>query len=253
MFFMLLDAKNGKKTLQILKDNKKDILGINISTLANTVLAYYVMTHVPPTVYVIVFFSCLPLFEHLLSRKRTGIRETAFLFKLAVFVSSLLIAGFVSTSDANNTAIGIVVTMISSLFAVIYMKQTSKLHQEAEATIFQVLTLRFILVSLLCGTYAFSQGTISELSSHEIGLILFTAFTGSIIPLFLMQLSIKKLGGAVSALFTPIIPVFCMIMMLVLGYLEFSALEMLLVTGMSFMIFYQAKLDLNKKEGTSNA
>ncbi|MFO4721008.1 hypothetical protein V5H08_03325 [Vibrio cholerae] len=66
--------------------------------------------------------------------------------------------------------------------------------------------------------------------------------TGSIVPLFLMQKSIKKLGAKVTAQFTPLTPILCLLFMTLVENQRFSVLEISLTLLIALTMLYQATL-----------
>lgn len=232
IFFALLNLRKIGEITNIFMLRKKDFAVINISTLVNTLAAFVVMQYVPPITYVIVFFSSIPLFTNILSLKLDEI----LIKQTAVVIISLGIAAIVSHSNTNALLLGLSLTLLSSAFAAIYMKKTSELHQKTEIQTSQVLAARFILVVIVCGCYSIYKGTYTQVSSDNMLLFLYIALTSSIIPLFLLQSSIKKIGSSKTSNFMPLIPVLCFMLMALSDSYIVSIKELTLIVILSILL-----------------
>lgn len=232
LFFALLNFQKIGKIVEIFTSRKKDFLIINFSTFVNTLTAFIVMQYVPPITYVIVFFSSIPLFTNLLSLKF----DKALIKQIAVVMVSIGIAAMVSHSDINALLLGILLTLLSSAFAAIYMKNTSKIHAQTDIQTSQILTARFILVVIVCGSYSLYKGTYTQISSDNMLLFLYIALTSSIIPLFLLQSSIKKIGSSKTSNFLPLIPILCFILMAFSDSYAVTIKEFILIVILSILL-----------------
>lgn len=232
LFFALLNLRKIGEIINIFISRKKDFGVINFSTLVNTLTAFVVMQYVPPITYVIVFFSSIPLFTNLLDFKI----DKVLIKQIVVVIMSLGIAAIVSHSDINALLLGILLTLVSSAFAAIYMKKTSELHAQTNIQTSQVLAARFILVVIVCGCYSLYKGTYTQISSDNMLLFLYIALTSSIIPLFLLQSSIKKIGSSKTSNFMPLIPLLCFILMAFSDSYVVSVKELVLIVILSILL-----------------
>ena len=238
LFFILINIKSFNELTLIAKSNINEIIKINISTLINTFLAFYVMLYVSPIVYIIVFFSGLSFFSIL--GKFDG-NKLKLSLSLAVFIFSIMTSIVIADGTIANTTIGIILTLVSTFFALLYMKETGKLHQNLGVTISQILALRIFLVIVLCGSYSLCRSSFLTLESSELLLLMAISIVGSIIPLFLMQGAIKKLGAALTAQFTTFTPVICLTFMVLVDGASFSTFEIFAICAMTLLLFIQAK------------
>ncbi|MEN6669257.1 DMT family transporter [Psychrobacter sp. B38] len=232
LFFALLNFRKIGEIFNIFVARKKDFGVINFSTLVNTLSAFVVMQYVPPITYVIVFFSSIPLFTNLLSLKI----DKVLIKQIAVVVISLGIAAMVSNSNTNALLLGISLTLLSSAFAAIYMKKTSELHKKTEIQTSQVLAARFILVAIVCGCYSIYKGTYTQVSTDNMLLFIYIALTSSIIPLFLLQSSIKKIGSSQTSNFMPLIPILCFVLMALSDSYTVTIKELVLVIILTIIL-----------------
>lgn len=232
VFYFFLNFKNISKIINVFMPRKKDFLLINICTLINTLSAFVVMKYIPPITYVIVFFSSIPFFTKILDRKI----DIILIKHTIILLISLAIAGMISHSSLDQIVIGVSITLISSLFATIYMIRTSNLHSTTEITSTQVLTARFFLVVFICGTYSLYNHTYSEISFDNITIFIYIALTSSIIPFFLLQSSIRKIGSELTSKFLPLIPILCLILMTFFSSYNVSIKEILIVLFLTLFI-----------------
>ncbi len=180
---MILNLRNIPNLLEFVKTNSISIFKLNVSTLINTLLAFYVMVYVSPIVYIIVFFSGLSFFSIFVNSSHEN--KAIKLLTLAVFLVALVTSVLISSSNMIDTAFSIILTLISTYFALQYMQESGEFHTKVGMSTSEVLALRFFLVIIACGGYSFYQTSLLQLESEEIFLLLAIAVFGSIIPLFL--------------------------------------------------------------------
>lgn len=240
IFFFSVNVKSLKVILEILVSNKKLIFKINLSTLINTLLAFYVVLYISPIAYIMVFFAGLSFFNALHNHRMiSNLEKFIHIVSVALAIS---ISFLISNAGVYDTVVGLCLTLISTLFGAFYMRESAHLHQETDISASQILSIRFFMVIILCGVYSiFSIGQYG-ISFHDIALLSVIAITGCIVPLFLMQKSIKKLGAKVTAQFTPLTPVLCLIFMTLVENEHFSALEVSLTLLMALAMLYQTTL-----------
>jgi len=238
LFFIFINLSNFTKLTSIAKNNFSEIIKINISTLINTFLAFYVMLYVSPIVYIIVFFSGLSFLSVLFKFNGNKLKLS---FTLGVFIFSIITSVIISDTAIGRTTAGIVLTLISTFFALQYMNKTDELHNNLGVTVSQVLALRFFLVIIICGSYSLYDSSFSTLKPTDLLLLMSISIVGSIIPLFLIQGAIKKLGASLTAQFTPFTPIICLVFMVLIEGTIFSTLEVLSICVMTLLLFIQAK------------
>lgn len=240
-FFSAINLKNINEIASVVAAHKGLVFKINISTLVNTLLAFYVVLFVSPLAYVIVFFSGLSFFNTIYIKRGADNLET--FVNLLTITLALSIGYLVSNAELLNTVIGLSLTLISTLFGAFYMRESSLLHFRAGITVSQILSIRFYLVIILCGLYSFVKIDDLRIGYSDLGLLLLIAVTGSIIPLFLMQKSIKTLGPKTTSQFTPLTPILCLIFAVLIENQSFSVLEIGLTLLIMLMMLCQTILN----------
>ncbi|QUM88031.1 DMT family transporter [Moritella sp. 36] len=251
--FTLFNSKNIRQIITESLQQPSTLLQLNITTLANTLLAFVVMTYVSPLIYAIVFFGCLPFFNSALQWRLFANNKSSYIFNLVSCLSAIFLAFYISDRVMPATAQGISYSLISCFFAALYMQRSEYFHRKTGLTPSQVLSVRFYLVILACGSYALLQASTLMLNSTEWLMLSGAAITGSVIPLFLMQVAIKKLGAAVTAQFMPSIPVLCMTFLTALGIAQFSGLEILAIVSFSMLLIAQIRYKVHKRHVAANA
>jgi drug/metabolite transporter (DMT)-like permease len=243
VFFTLINIRNLRQTLNILLREKMLIFKINISTLMNTLLAFYVVLYISPIAYIIVFFSGLSFFNSLYNYRNVRSLEMTInmlAISLAVFISFLI-----SNASLVDTIIGVYLTLISTVFASFYMRESATLHTKTDISVPQILSIRFYLVIILCGFYSVYSISHQSISTSDLSLLFLIAVTGSIVPLFLMQKSIKILGPKLTAQFTPLTPILCLMFMALIEKEQFSILEISLTFLIALVMLCQGILKPN--------
>ncbi|QUM83739.1 DMT family transporter [Moritella sp. 28] len=253
LIFILLNINSFRQIIMASFQQRLTLLQINLTTLANTLLAFVGMTYVSPLVYGIIFFGCLPFFNNALQWRLFANNKSSYTFNLVSCLSAIFIAGYISDQTMIANTQGISYALISCFSAALYMLRSEYFHRKTGLTPSQILSVRFYLVILICGGYALLQPNTLILNSNEWLMLSGAAITGSVIPLFLMQVAIKKLGAAVTAQFMPSIPVLCMTFLTALGIAQFSGLEILAIVSFSMLLIAQIRYKVHKRHVAANA
>ncbi|WP_137297655.1 DMT family transporter [Psychromonas sp. SP041] len=243
VFFTLINIKNLRETLNILLREKMLVFKINISTLMNTLLAFYVVLYISPIAYIIVFFSGLSFFNSLYNYRDVRSLEMTInmlAISLAVFISFLM-----SNANLVDTITGVTLTLTSTVFASFYMRESAMLHTKTDISVPQILSIRFYLVIVLCGFYSVYSISHQSISTSDLSLLFLISVTGSIVPLFLMQKSITTLGPKLTAQFTPLTPILCLMFMALIEKQHFSILEISLTFLIALVMLCQLILKPN--------
>lgn len=247
IFFSIINLKHFYKILKVIKQYKYLVFKINVSTLVNTLLAFYIVLFISPISYIIVFFSGLSFFNAILTKNI--INKTELFFNFLTIILALNISFLISNAELYNTLMGLILTLISTLFAAFYMQDSALLHIKSKITVSQILSIRFILVIIVCGFYSFLEINNQIITAKDFGLLSLIAITGTIIPLFLIQKSIKTIGPQKTSKLTPLTSVLCLIFMKLIGAQTFSIVEVTLTILVTFTMMYQAILNYhNHKE-----
>ncbi|WP_297575970.1 hypothetical protein [uncultured Deefgea sp.] len=242
LFFLLLNSKHFSDLWRSVLTYRNLLLIINVTTLANTVLAFLVMTYVSPLVYVTVFFGSLPIMKDITVFERYVLKTSAFWLNGAVLIGALTIAALTSASSNSETMKGLGLTLLSSYFAAMYMQKSAEFHKQSGLNSSQLLSLRFFLVIVVCGAYSLFQHDNASLNQTDLIMLVGTAISGSIIPLFLMQRSIVRLGVRRTVQWMPMLPLMCMVILSALGLELFTAWQILAVFVFSILLFLQTRL-----------
>lgn len=239
-FFFIINVRSRKEIWDILASQKKLVFKINLSTLVNTLLAFYVVIYISPIAYIMVFFSGLSFFNALLNRREVGRLEMP--TNITATILAVAVSFLISDAGTYNTIIGLVLTLISTLFGAFYMRESANLHKETGISASQILSIRFFLVIILCGIYSLFAIPQHDININDFALLCLITVMGSIIPLFLMQKSIKTLGAKMTAQFTPLTPILCLLFMVLIENQHFSALEISLTLLIALVMLYQANM-----------
>ncbi len=228
---------NISKMLNILKKSLQYPLifwNINFTTLLNTLLAFVVMKYESALIYAIVFFGTLPFFTQIVSKK-FSIKYNK---NILLFFSSIILGLLVSKVSFTDSLIGIVLTIISSFFAAIYLYQSEILHKKTNFTSSELLSIRFFLVIIFCGFYTFSYDNIYQITFEEWEILFYISLSSTVLPLFLLQKSVKNIGSNETSSFLPLIPLLAMLVIPFFNNISFSIFEYILLFCFSFFFYF---------------
>ncbi len=245
MVFISINVKKIKLIISKSINHLYLIFQLNITTLVNTLAAFVVMLYISPLIYAIIFFGTIPFFTDIVKKNNINFKNNGILF-----IASILLSFYISNAQLLEACIGILLTLISSYFASIYLCKSEILHQKTGFTSSELLSIRFFVVIILCGLYAVIYDAVFLIENNEFALLSIIALTSSIIPLFLLQRAIKNLGAETTSLFLPLIPIFSVLILIFFDTSAFTAFEFLLIVLFAILFFFIGKLKIkvNKKK-----
>lgn len=244
IFFLLVNIRNIGGITRLF-EHKWLLLVINISTLINNLFAFVIFKYISPISYVMVFFSGLAFFGVMKNPRTAPIQ--VLLINCVTLILSLLIGFLTADADLDDTLIGLGLSLFSAVFGAIYIHATALLHENAGATSTQILLLRFPLLLLLTAPFALYDIGQHGMAIDDFWMLLIIALTTCIIPLFLMQKSIRQIGARITSQFTSLTPILCMVFMMLIDDKHFTALQGILIAMVTVSMVIQAKLNFPKE------
>ncbi len=195
LFFLLINVRSLKGLIGTCRLNIVGLLVVNITTLVVTVMAFFVMSYVSSLVYVVVFFSGLPFFSSLKRSESSRGNFNRILINAAILGLGVILGGVISKSNMESTIIGVSLSLISCVFASLYMFFSESFQKNTGFDSSKILAVRFFGVILICGAFVVYEGGLSTMEYSDLLLFVGIAITGSIVPLYFMQSSISRIGA----------------------------------------------------------
>lgn len=217
LVFVLVRIRMLRKLLEVCRRHARLVLLINLATLVNTVLAYVVLQYITPISYLIVFFGVTPVMASWLANDDTA--RIGRVQSLLLLPSSVVFGWLANPQLDAVSAFFVATTLVASFSGASYMRWSSLLQRDAALASADIMAIRFGLTALVCGVlFEDDIGTIAG-NPNALLFIFMTALMGSILPLFLMQVSLRRIGLEKTAAWFPVVPVLCILASSVMGLL----------------------------------
>lgn len=192
----------------------KNIAAINLITLCIVLLAFEALRWITPTCYAIAFFGTTPAWAGGHANQHQKMKAAT----LALVCTACAIA--TNPSISAQVLLWTGMAILSAYFGVFYMRRSAALQKQAALSSGDVMMLRFILSILVCGTL-FQDDLIGIAQDMRLLLVIVTtAFTSTIIPLYLMQKSIATAGVEKTSQWFPLIPALSLPISILTGQIQ---------------------------------
>jgi hypothetical protein len=172
--------------------------------------------------------------------------------KISITGSVLLIASmsiyyFEHQPDYRHF-LGMLLAAIGGAVSFVYMKQTEQMIKRMKFSASQILAVRFYLSTLLC-YLVFPVGSVLQMNAHQFILVSLVSMFALIVPLYVSQKSVEKVGAEVNAMVASTAPLGSGLMELLVAphnvslfTLAIYALYGVLNAMPHFYMFYQKRL-----------
>lgn len=200
-----------------LKCNKMNLMYLNITTMGSWLFLAYPLKFIEPAIVSTITLGIGPILSLLLSDKLYIRSEKSFLDMLIAgglfLVILFLINVCLYTNEGNNDIslynkiVSLICCTIVGISIVVNGFQTRKLINNDFSSL-DILMLRFILLIFVSGIITFIyHPDISILSGMMDRSIVFSALIFVVLPLFLIQLSMRQLKPITISMMIPLMPV----------------------------------------------
>ncbi|MFC0598835.1 DMT family transporter [Streptomyces palmae] len=230
-------------TVRPFRDNRYDVIMINVTTAVTWLSMLYALKFLEPAIVNVVGLALGPLLTVLVSpvlRPGTTVLRTEVVVSLVigVMIAMLVWGSFTGRSgigdnSATETAIGIVLTLITGLGSatnVIYSKRLS----EADLKPQSVLALRFFLMILVAWVLVAFDDRDGVPEAFLPSLLI--AVIGVGVPLYLLQVGIKHTEPITASVLLTLSPLFAFLLQLTDHRLTVSALTFTGVVGIVALV-----------------
>lgn len=203
------------RTFQI-KEGKKDLLYLNVSTAVAIITFYYALKYVEPAIVSAIEIGVGPLFalllgKVLLSQKappaKWGIGLGILIGSCFLFWTSLTGRSGVELSSSFHMVVGLFASLICG-FAAVYAAIYSKKLSERGWNSTTILAHRFYIIVPITMLIAFGNGSMKLFIFNDLVWIVVVTLFGVILPLFLLQLGIRVCEPFFVMISIAFIPVF---------------------------------------------
>lgn len=217
VFFMLLNRKRVAAIFQIAKQEPKAFLIINMTTLLCWLGMFWCLKMISASVQTLLSMSIIPFASVLMSEKWKSINFTTIFSVVAVTILAFGIVYLNPTMepfDFNHQLFGVVLALLCGVSSAVYITSSSDLQKRCNLTASDIVCLR--LPVMLVATFLMSLSSFDNLyilvSTQQLFNMLFLSFMGVIIPIFMIQASITKIGGVRTSVLIPLVPITAMLL-----------------------------------------
>lgn len=242
LFFALLNGQNNPILFRKFSQHWQPVLGLNLATLGSWGCVIFALQYLEPSLVDVIALGFSPVatlvFSMLFLNKKSGNRQdyviSIALFLLVCYVVWMCMMGetaLIKPVALSHTGLGLFLCFVagSSVSGIILF--TKRLY-ERNFSPYEVIISRYILLILLSGTLLLFQHQTLLLSSAQYGNLLLLALIILIIPVYLMQISIRALHPITVSIMMPLLPVFTFCFESFSHYFYWSVYSLVAVVGL---------------------
>ena len=217
LFFNFIHIKGYSLYWESFKNNLKDVIWLNFTTLGSWFSFFYAIKCIEPAVASALIIALGPIVTIILGkylRPGSSTLKSEFLASIGIFIS-ILFLGFVTWSGKSGmgfiatweTCIGFVASIICGVCIVGNTFFGKRLNDQGWSAT-KVMAARFFLLLFVSGLLCLKTSPdLQLLNNYSLGFILIAVF-GTIIPLYCLQKGIEKTEPITVALCVSIAPLF---------------------------------------------
>jgi drug/metabolite transporter (DMT)-like permease len=231
LFFLAVNRGQVARLAAVWGTAKKELLVINISTAFSWLGMFWCLKFVSASVQTLVYTATLPVASVLLARQWRTMPVSGRVAVSAILGSGLLIActnPSLLASALSTQLSGIALALGAGTCGAVYMVWSGALQQKQKLSSNDMLCLRLPVLLLLSGLL--SLGDLPRLvDTVFLGKALLLAVLLVVLPSYLLQQSILKIGSVRTSVLLPLVPAVAMLLETREGF-AFSPLALLLLT-----------------------
>lgn len=230
LFFLALNRGKVARLATVWAQSRRQLLIINVSTAFSWLGMFWCLKFVSASVQTLVYTAMMPVASVLLARQWRTLPSSGRIAVCAILGSGLLIAytnpGLLASALPTQLA-GIALALGAGTCGAIYMVSSGAMQQQHKLSSTDMLCLRLPFLLLLAGLL--SLGDLPRLADTEfLGKALLLAILLIMLPSYLLQQSILKIGSVRTSVLLPLVPAVAMLLEAREG-LVFSPLALLLL------------------------
>jgi drug/metabolite transporter (DMT)-like permease len=257
LFFHLMDRLSSKKSISITSSPTvwKDVLFMNIVSATIFICFYIALKYIEPAVVSSLEWGIGPVVALMLVRFQKPENKLGMLNLLAscgVLIGSIFLA-WASLSGASGILgtsrsylfIGLLFAVLTGIGNVLITFYSKKLSEQGWDTA-KILAHRFYLVVLLSGLVVLYEKSYLLISVTDmIGIILIT-ITGTILPLYFMQSSLKYTSPFSFLIISSLVPCFTYLFQLFdprINLSYFTLIGVIIITVFGFLVIFKKETE----------
>lgn len=239
LFFLALNRGRVRDLVPVWSESKTELLVINLSTTLSWLGMFWCLKFVSASVQTLVYTAAVPLASVLLGRQWNAMPASGRIAVSAILISGLLIAytnpALLAASPPSQLA-GVALALGAGFCGAVYIVWSGALQRKHTLSSNDMLCLRFPMLVLVGGVL--SLGELSRLADAEfLGKTLLLAAMLVMLPSYLLQQSILKIGGVRTSILLPLVPAVAMLIETREGFVLSPLALLLLLLQCGAMMF----------------
>ncbi len=231
LFFLALNRGKVSRLATVWSESKRELLVINVSTAFSWLGMFWCLKFVSASVQTLVYTAMMPVASVLLARQWRILPISGRAAVCAILGSGLLIAytnpSLLAAAMPTQLA-GIALALGAGICGAIYMVSSGAMQQRHKLSSTDMLCLRLPFLIVMAGLL--SLGDLPRLTDTDfLGKALLLALLLIMLPSYLLQQSILKIGSVRTSVLLPLVPAVAMLLEAREGW-AFSPLALLLLT-----------------------
>lgn len=252
-FLIFTFFRNGKELVSKLNESILLIVLVNTAVVFNWGGLFYALRYLEPAVVGVASVACGPALTLILSAfdknsAKTALADTLISWLVLMSVGIMLFNSFVGDSGVSSTTtpqrmLGIVSVLVCALGTVMYTIISKKLFARQWA-VYEILAVRNVAMIFACIVFIPATGVGFALGPELFWPMLTLVVIGHLLPIYLIQKTIRHLSAIHVSLVLLTLPVFVLLLQYLDDRVEFSAASVTAVGVIVFLLFGRAFVSL---------
>jgi drug/metabolite transporter (DMT)-like permease len=252
VFCNVINITRFKHYLPTLKQLKRPIIILNITTTVVWIGMFYALLFVSPAIVTSLYLGAIPIATFLLQRKNivNSIEKRStkiFVALIALILLALIIDDLQQVTDWSHAIIGMVVCIACAMAGAVSNIKAREIGMQKIPTSMVMAVRLYVIVIVAALLLPFDRGHLL-LNGHVLWQVTVIAALSLVVPLFLLQKGLERIDALYVSILMPFIPVMTFFMQLFSPLYHFSWLEFILIVLLAMVIGVSAvvKIRLSK-------
>ena len=219
---------------------RQDWLHINVATVINWLATFWALNYISPLLFIMLMMSLLPsatyMINLVITKSKPNMQQCMYMVSLLLLCFVFTAVSGVMKSSHHDLVWGIAITIIATVAGSYYLVRSSVLQQKAKMTAVDILTLRFIMITVVTVTLADKHQLVRAVFDPGLGHMLLLSLVTVILPLYCLQQALRLVGPVNTSFIIPFTPIFSLFIQATFFHESFSLMEGLLVMFISMML-----------------
>jgi drug/metabolite transporter (DMT)-like permease len=253
VFFQIIELSSSKKEASTLPFSKvwKEVVMLNILTAMVFIFFYVALKYVEPAIVSAIEWGIGPVIALLLMKSKSPFQKlgaTSIIASSGVFIGTIFLV-WASLNGESGVMIyshtillmGLVFSFLTGIGNVAFAFFSKQLSDQGWSST-KILSQRFFLIIFIAGFIVWFNNYYQPLDLTDIGWILLITLSGTIFPLYLLQLSLKYCSPFMVLIISSLVPCITFFFQMFDPRIElsyFTLIGVIIITIFGFLIMFK--------------